>query len=43
MRDGLCSVEYGFVLEDLLTACKRTADHYSKVAAEMLHVAEGRT
>ena len=42
LRDGLCSVEYGFVLEDLLTSCERTADHCSNVAVEMLQVAEGK-
>ena len=42
LRDGLCTVEYGVVLEDLLTACERTADHCSNVAVEMLQVAEGK-
>ena len=42
LRDGECSVEYGFVLEDLLTAFGRTADHCSNVAVEMLQVAEGK-
>ena len=42
LRDGLCTVEYGFVLEDLLTACDRTADHCSNVAVEMLQVSEGK-
>ena len=42
LRDGLCSVEYGFVLEDLLTAIERTADHCSNVAVEMLQVSEGK-
>ena len=42
LRDGLCSVEYGFVLEDLLTAYGRTADHCSNVAVEMLQVAQGK-
>ena len=42
LRDGRCSVEYGFVLEDLLTACERTADHCSNVAIEMLQVSEGK-
>ena len=42
LRDGLCTVEYGFVLEDLLTACERTADHCSNVAVEILQVAEGK-
>ena len=42
LRDGLCSVEYGFVLEDLLTAFERAADHCSNVAVEMLQVSEGK-
>ncbi len=42
LRDGICSVEYGFVLEDLLTAFERTADHCSNIAVEMLQVAEGK-
>ena len=42
LRDGLCTVEYGFVLEDLLTACERTADHCSNIAVEMMQVAEGK-
>ena len=42
LRDGLCTVEYGFVLEDLLTAYERIADHCSNVAVEMLQVAEGK-
>ena len=42
LRDGKCSVEYGFVLEDLLTAYERTADHCSNIAVELLQVAEGK-
>ena len=42
LRDGLCTVEYGFVLEDLLTAYRRTADHCSNVAVELLQVAKGK-
>ena len=42
LRDGKCSVEYGFVLDDLLTAFERTADHCSNVAVEMLQVSEGK-
>ena len=38
----MCTVEYGFVLEDILTAYGRTADHCSNVAIEMLQVAEGK-
>ncbi len=42
LRDGLCSVEYGFVLDDLLTAIERTADHCSNIAVEMIQVSEGK-
>ncbi len=42
LRDGECSVEYGFVLEDILTAYERSADHCSNMAVEMLQVAEGK-
>ncbi len=42
LRDGLCTVEYGFVLEDLLTAFERTADHCSNIAVELLQVSEGK-
>ncbi len=42
LRDGICSTEYGFVLDDLLTAYERIADHCSNVAIEMLQVAEGK-
>ncbi len=42
LRDGLCTIEYGFVLDDLLTAFERTADHCSNVAVEILQVAEGK-
>lgn len=42
LRDGRCKVEYGFVLEDLLTAFERVADHCSNIAVEMLQVSEGK-
>ncbi len=42
LRNGLCTVEYGFVLEDLLTAYERSADHCSNIAVEMLQGAEGK-
>ena len=42
LRDGLCTVEYGFVLEDILTAYERSADHCSNIAIEMLQVSEGK-
>ena len=39
LRDGKCTVEYGFVLDDLLTSYERIADHCSNVAVEMLQSA----
>jgi len=42
LRDGLCTVVYGFVLEDLLTCFERTADHCSNIAVEILQVSEGK-
>ena len=36
LRDGKCTVEYGFVLDDLLTSYERIADHCSNVAVEMI-------
>ncbi len=42
LRDGLCTVEYGFILEDILTAFERTADHCSNIAVEIMQVSEGK-
>ena len=42
LRDGKCTVEYGFVLDDLLTSYERIADHCSNIALEMLQSAEDK-
>ena len=42
LRDGMCSMEYGFVLDDMLTAYERTADHCSNIAIEMMQVSAGK-
>lgn len=42
LRDGRCSVEYGFVLEDLLTAFERTADHCSNIGIEMMQLSNDK-
>ncbi len=42
LHDGLCTVEYGFVLEDLLTSYQRSADHCSNIAVDNLQVSENR-
>ena len=41
LKEGHCTVEYGFVLSDLLTNCERIADHCSNIAVCMLEVAHG--
>lgn len=40
MRNGSCPLEYGFVLDDLLTNCERVADHCSNIAVELIQVSE---
>ena len=42
LRDGKCTVEYGFVLDDLLTSYERIAAHCSNMAVEMLQSAEDK-
>ncbi len=42
LRDGKCTVEYGFVLDDLLTSYERIADHCSNIAVEMLQSHEDK-
>ncbi len=42
LRKGQCSVEYGFVLDDILTSYSRIADHCSNIAGEILQLAEGK-
>ncbi|MBQ7895130.1 MAG: Na/Pi cotransporter family protein, partial [Oscillospiraceae bacterium] len=42
LRNGQCSVEYGLVLDDLLTSYQRSADHCSNIAVEMLQTAEDK-
>ena len=42
LRKGQCTVEYGFVLDDLLTSYERVSDHCSNIAVEMLQVSEDK-
>jgi len=42
MRNGYCPLEYGFVLDDLLTNCERVADHCSNLAVEIIQVSEDK-
>ncbi len=41
LKEGHCTVEYGFVLADILTNCERIADHCSNIAVCMLEIAHG--
>lgn len=38
LRNGACTIEFGFVLSDLLTNCERISDHCSNVAVAIIEV-----
>ncbi|MBR4173333.1 MAG: Na/Pi cotransporter family protein, partial [Clostridia bacterium] len=38
LSDGLCTIEFGFVLSDLVTNCERVADHCSNIAVSILEL-----
>ena len=42
LQAGTCTIEYGFVLDDLLTTYERIADHCSNIAVAMIEVADDR-
>ena len=42
LQAGACTIEYGFVLDDLLTNYERIADHCSNIAVAMIEVSEDR-
>ena len=42
LQAGTCTIEYGFVLDDLLTDYERIADHCSNIAVAMIEVAEDK-
>lgn len=42
LQAGVCTIEYGFVLDDLLTSYERIADHCSNIAVAMIEVAADR-
>ncbi len=41
LKEGHCTVEYGFVLSDILTNFERISDHCSNIAVCMLEMAHG--
>ena len=40
LQAGSCSIEYGFILDDLLTNYERVCDHCSNVAVAQIEVAQ---
>ncbi len=42
LREGTCTIEYGFVLDELLTSYERVADHCSNVAVAMVEIANNK-
>ena len=42
LQAGTCTIEYGFVLDDLLTTYERIADHCSNIAVAMIEVADNK-
>lgn len=38
LQKGKCTIEMGFILEDILTALERVSDHCSNVAVEMITI-----
>ncbi len=38
LRDGNCSIELGFVWNDILTSCERVSDHCSNIAITMIEI-----
>jgi len=38
LRDGLCTMEFGFVLSDFITNCERVADHCSNIGVSILEL-----
>ena len=38
LQGGLCTIEFGFVLADIITNCERVADHCSNIAVSILEM-----
>lgn len=38
LQGGLCTIEFGFVLSDIITNCERVADHCSNIAVSILEL-----
>ena len=42
LREGTCTIEYGFILDELLTSYERVADHCSNIAVAMVEIADDK-
>lgn len=40
LQSGLCTIELGFILSDLLSNCERVSDHCSNIAVALIEVAQ---
>lgn len=40
LKDGRCSIEMGFILQDILLNCSRISDHCSNIAAAVIEIYE---
>lgn len=40
LKNGKCTIEMGFILEDILTGLERVSDHCSNIAVEMITINE---
>ncbi len=40
LRDGVCTIELGFILQDLLTNFERVSDHCSNIAVCLIQIKE---
>ena len=38
LRTGVCTIEMGFILTDVVTDCERVADHCSNIAMTLLQM-----
>ena len=42
LQKGKCTIEMGFILEDVLTGLERISDHCSNIAVEMLTIYDNK-
>ena len=40
LRDGICTIELGFILQDLLTNFERVSDHCSNIAVYLIQISD---